>query len=833
MTSALVMFGAGIFTAAASAHNPVSGAAFTTVNESVDGTGHCKNGNPNVNCNIYDGKQYVWLNGGPISGDVGDGTYFFAVLDPGSQANPNDGSPGNLSSPHDAYTNRTFTISGTGTLAGPTVTYGGTHDFGGSAAIDQNKIRLMPYDDTSNPGGVYILAICSLGNGYPVDPSSCKYDAFKIQTTTVTQGLPLTVTKDAAGAYDNTFRWGISKSVDKTTIDTNGADATFNYTVTVTHDSGTASNPSVSGVITVTNPNVDGSNNTVSVSQVDVVDQLSDGTKCTVTNGDNQTLTDFKTQFDYSCDLSGLPQGQLDNTVTVSWPTQFLDNGSILNGDSADFTFSDIAFTANNKDDCIEVNDTLGGDLGQVCSTDPSPTDLKYSYTFKGDPAGTCTSHDNTATFTTNTSGSTDSASQSVQVCVGADLQVSKDATPSFLRTYSWSISKTVDKTLVKQVGGSATFNYTVTVNQTGFTDSGWKVDGTITVTNPNDWEPITTNVSDAVDNGGSCTVTGGTNVSVPASSSVYPTYECTYSSAPTSSSGTNTATATWDAGAAYTPDASATGTATFAFSTPTSTKYKTATITDTFNGKTTTLGTVTATDSMPFASKTFTYSRTVSVPQYGCVTYPNTAKIVETGQYSSKSVQVCGPAHTGALTMGFWQNKNGQGIISGGSSTSGVCNSGTWLRQYAPFQDLSSTATCSQVATYVYNIIKAANAGGASMNPMLKAQMLATALDVYFSSPAGGNKIGAPAPIGGVAIDLTHIPGMTDTSSGGTPSGGYENVGPAFGGASSLTVSQMLAYAASQSNIGGSSWYGNVKFTQGLAKDAFDAINNQVAFSA
>ena len=39
----------------------------------------------------------------------------------------------------------------------------------------------------------------------------------------------------------------------------------------------------------------------------------------------------------------------------------------------------------------------------------------------------------------------------------------------------------------------------------------------------------------------------------------------------------------------------------------------------------------------------------------------------------------------------------------------------------------------------------------------------------------------------------------------------------PAFGGASSMTVSQMLAYAASQSNVGGSMWYGNVKATQVL----------------
>jgi hypothetical protein len=40
-----------------------------------------------------------------------------------------------------------------------------------------------------------------------------------------------------------------------------------------------------------------------------------------------------------------------------------------------------------------------------------------------------------------------------------------------------------------------------------------------------------------------------------------------------------------------------------------------------------------------------------------------------------------------------------------------------------------------------------------------------------------------------------------------------------------------MLSYASTMSNSGGSTWYANVKSTQELAKDAFDAINNQVAF--
>jgi len=47
---------------------------------------------------------------------------------------------------------------------------------------------------------------------------------------------------------------------------------------------------------------------------------------------------------------------------------------------------------------------------------------------------------------------------------------------------------------------------------------------------------------------------------------------------------------------------------------------------------------------------------------------------------------------------------------------------------------------------------------------------------------------------------------------------------------ATSGTVSFLLSYAASQSNAGGTVWYAQNKAIQGLAKNTFDAINNQVA---
>jgi hypothetical protein len=186
----------------------------------------------------------------------------------------------------------------------------------------------------------------------------------------------------------------------------------------------------------------------------------------------------------------------------------------------------------------------------------------------------------------------------------------------------------------------------------------------------------------------------------------------------------------------------------------------------------------------------------------------------------------------TGAHTIGFWQNKNGQAIIKAGSSSGGTCASATWLRTFAPFQDLGAKSSCNQVASYVTTVIKAATASGASMNAMLKGQSLATALSIYFSDPAlGGNPIGAPKPIGPVVVNLKIVCIVLDDPSGnGSCSGTYEDVSTSFGGASTKTILDALKYAASQSNPGGSTWYGNVKAAQRLAKDLFDAVNNAVA---
>jgi hypothetical protein len=220
----------------------VSGAVFTSTNPAVDDPNtaltsnhdlcaNAKDSNgPAIDCNIYLSKSFVWLTGGPGPSNLENGTYMFAVLVPGGQGGndaPNDGTINDLSDLNptsntgagDAWTNRVFTVTD------GVIGYAGTHNFVGG------MIRLMPYDNTTNPGGEYVMAVCNLAdrdldaeNPPGVDPSDCKYDNFKVKNGTdnpciipsACQGT-LTINKfydaNGDGIEQNTevrIRWGMT-----------------------------------------------------------------------------------------------------------------------------------------------------------------------------------------------------------------------------------------------------------------------------------------------------------------------------------------------------------------------------------------------------------------------------------------------------------------------------------------------------------------------------------------------------------------------------------------------------------------------------------------------
>ena len=412
-------------------------------------------------------------------------------------------------------------------------------------------------------------------------------------------------------------------------------------------------------------------------------------------------------------------------------------------------------------------------------------------------------------------------------------IVATKTATAGFTRTYAWQINKQVDKTLWKQVGGTGQFNYTVNASHDAGTDSDWHVAGTISVTNYDNFAHVGVTVSDNLDTNANCHVDGGANATLPASSTTNFNYRCSYATPPPEpSTHTNMAVISWPAIFGNGPTATGAVVQYIFPADPTTLVDNCVDVTDTLDGTPTALGSTCVGGANDVnGTTTFTYSRDIPMPDYGCVDHTNTATFTTntsgTQGSASTTVTTCGPLYTGALTIGYWRNKNGQAIIQAAGPSVGTCSLTPWLEQYAPFHDVYSTASCNDVASYTTSTINNASAAGASMNAMLKAQMLATALDVYFSDPTlGGNQINAPSPIGDVAVDLTKVCADPLLCSA------YVDVTPAFGGAPGLTISQILSYAASQSSPGGDPWYGNDKPTQELAKDAFDAINNQVIFA-
>jgi hypothetical protein len=216
-----------------------------------------------------------------------------------------------------------------------------------------------------------------------------------------------------------------------------------------------------------------------------------------------------------------------------------------------------------------------------------------------------------------------------------------------------------------------------------------------IHIVNPNDWESITANVADAVNNGGSCTVSSPT-VIVLASSFVDVTYTCTYGSAPSPSNGTNTATVTWNGAAASTPSSSATGTASFDFGSVSPTLIDTCVaVSDTLGGS---LGTVCVGGSNP---TTFNYSKTFTDPVGVCTSHTNTATFTtnDTGATGSASQTV-----TDCQTGGF-------------VSDTGFCSVPLTNTRLVFTQDSSTTYNlqASNPGQYYYNFFFVGSAASAT----------------------------------------------------------------------------------------------------------------------
>jgi hypothetical protein len=545
-----------------------------------------------------------------------------------------------------------------------------------------------------------------------------------------------------------------------------------------------------------------------------------------------------------------------DGTTTATWDDKV---GAV------DFQFKRWDGNPSN----VPLDGTLGTVIGTATWTDTPPSDQTILLHINdtdacnaaypnGDPDGTSGLTGLTCWVKPST---TPPCTQSCGGPPAARPTASKTAVGTYDTKFAWTITKDVDKTLVKQIGGSATFNYTIKASHDVGTVGNVKVDGTISVSNPNSVPIAIDSITDTLSDGTTCSVPTGGAQSIGVGVTTF-AYECTLDSVPTGL--TNTATVSW--AHQVLGDGSTLFAGSYTTDPPTDVSFsgtdidECVSVTDTVA---VTLGNACVGDPNP---KTFTYSRTVSVPANGCQSYPNTATFTTNDTLAtdsaSKTVTVCGPVRTGALTIGFWKNTNGASLIQSYCAPAGKTSLAAYLSGLGagsgPFSDAAGKS-CTTLVTYVNTILKGATA--TNMNVMLKAQMLATALDVYFSSSSLGwtaTPVGKTKPpsgfftsspgLGSFAMDLTAVCPMVDNTTAGTAT--CKNNTPATNGFASgafpfasMTVQAILDYEATTTMLPApypfngstlnSSWYGGNRTLEEIAKNVFDQINNQLAFAA
>ena len=491
---------------------------------------------------------------------------------------------GNTSFPYtcvmsDATASTTGTNSATATWDASAF-HGTSGTASGQAAFDFADATVTETDETATvtdtqvelgdvPGGVLVNAAdgpqtFTYTKDFDGEPGACtSYDntakvvatdsedsASDTETVEVCVDLDdLVVSKTAKPTLARDYDWSIEKSVTGEPSQTvpAGTSATFEYDVVVTPSAAKDSAFVVSGVITVENPNA------TTISGVSLVDSLPGGT-CTVDKPDGPlTVEPGTSMFDYSCELANATASTTGtNSAIATWDASaYYGTDGSASGQAA-FDFADAVAdttdeTATVTDTQVELGDVPGGVLVNAAD---GPQTFTYTKDFDGEP-GACTTYDNTAKVVATDSHESDSDTQTVEVCVEKPLELAPTATADLARDYAWSIGKVADATQRTVDGsGTATFTYTVTARAGAVTESGWKVQGSVTGDNPNQYADgdITADVTAATTMGGGsvCTVAGGADVVIAEDSSATLPITCTFSSKP-AGSGTVSVTATWD----------------------------------------------------------------------------------------------------------------------------------------------------------------------------------------------------------------------------------------------------------------------------------------------
>jgi hypothetical protein len=291
-------------------------------------------------------------------------------------------------------------------------------DSQGAAGFSRNRYLLA---------GLGLLALLVLGAAALIAPTTAGAQG--------QSGTTLSASKTASATYDRTYDWTIDKSADQTSLTLQtGQTFNVNYTVTVNATNGTNS-ASVSGEVCVTN------GGDVATEDLAIHDVLTNGVpppddviaQQDVDVSSNPVLDPGESDcYPYEFNLTAAQThagGTYKNTanVTITNHSGHLDTPF---GPSPSAT---TVMPSTPTEECVDVEDTLQGDLGTVCGNATFPK--TFTYTRQVGPYEECGEYDvdNTASFENDRVSGSDSWHIDVTVPCGGGCTL----TQGYWKTHS------------------------------------------------------------------------------------------------------------------------------------------------------------------------------------------------------------------------------------------------------------------------------------------------------------------------------------------------------------------------------------------------------------
>lgn len=221
-----------------------------------------------------------------------------------------------------------------------------------------------------------------------------------------------TVDITAQPRLERTYHWTIEKTVGSPTVTLKeGETATVEYSVTVTNTGFTDSNWAVGGNVTFSSdPNITiGGIRSFATPPGAFGPEIAGTISCSPSPFPVTLVSGLACTYDIL--LPNANAGDAHARATVDDPAGFRHVSAPYNFSSA---------TVNQIDECVNVTDTMAGNLGTVCVGD-SPKTFTYEKTIG--PYSGCGQHtvNNTSAFVTNDTGATGSSSAGVGVTVLCD----------------------------------------------------------------------------------------------------------------------------------------------------------------------------------------------------------------------------------------------------------------------------------------------------------------------------------------------------------------------------------------------------------------------------